>query len=550
MRKKNGRSENPDIPLAAPDREGYAFDKIVILRLVLASVLFAVALTGKLSALLSMLLLVLAAATAGYDLVMTAITDVSAGRYFEAPLIIVFAAVVSFAIGFGSEGAALLILFRIGLLLIGYTKARTVSSAIDFIPPEQDDVVTHVTLLFSNEETGKTALEEKVAGIMGIADKVLIALALIYAVVLPLISDFSYTVSIHRALTLLVIAAPISVLSSLRLCDIVGMGFTAGSGVVYNNSAAFDRTKSVNAAVFDKDGVFSDGRPRVVSVKSGLLQPDVFLKIAAHIAHNSDNPFLRAVAEEYKGEVMTEVIDDSSELPGCGSEIHIKGVSMCLGNRDMMALKGVRVPEEDLRGASTLYLSIADRYVGSITLGEGINPDSASIVADYRAAGVENCTLITGDGSEASAAFAQSLGVTEFYSQCTGEDKLTAVGQSRSKDGDSVLLFLYGGRMDSHSAADIDACMGAAGTNADIFLTQGGIREIPFAMSVSARSGVVEKENVAGTLLIKALIIALTLTGFCNLWFAVFLDLSAGLAAILNAIRVSMPPLFTFRRKD
>ena len=55
MRKKNGRSENPDIPLAAPDREGYAFDKIVILRLVLASVLFAVALTGKLSALLSML---------------------------------------------------------------------------------------------------------------------------------------------------------------------------------------------------------------------------------------------------------------------------------------------------------------------------------------------------------------------------------------------------------------------------------------------------------------------------------------------------------------
>ena len=132
---------------------------------------------------------------------------------------------------------------------------------------------------------------------------------------------------------------------------------------------------------------------------------------------------------------------------------------MCLGNRDMMALKGVRVPEEDLRGASTLYLSIADRYVGSITLGEGINPDSASIVADYRAAGVENCTLITGDGSEASAAFAQSLGVTEFYSQCTGEDKLTAVGQSRSKDGDSVLLFLYGGRMDSHSAADIDACM-------------------------------------------------------------------------------------------
>lgn len=560
MFKRKGKSEISDDPLNAPvddapavdapDREGYTFDKILIGRLVLASVLFAVALTGKMTDLLSAIFLVLSAIAAGYDLVTEAITDVSAGHYFEAPLIIVFSAVVSFAIGFGSEGAALLILFRIGLLLIEYTKARTISSAVDFIPQEQDDVISHMTLLFSDEDTGKTALRNRVSGIMGIVTKVILGAAVVYAVVLPLLSDYNYTVSIHRAITLMVIAAPVSVLSSLRLCDVVGMGFAAASGIVCNSSAAFDRTRNISTVIFDKTGVFSDGKPRIASVKSSLLKTDVFIKIAAHIAHYSLNPAEKAVVDAYQGNVMDEVLKDYKELPGCGSEIIVEGISMCFGNRDMMALKGVRVPDEDIKGASTLYMSIAGRYVGCVTLSEGVNPESAAIVSEYRDAGIENCALISGEDSGASLAFASSVGVAEFYSQCEGDKKLSAVEQSRKNVQDGALLFLYSGQVSHHSAADIDACVDTSDSGADISLTKAGIREIPFAMSVSARSHVVEEENVAGTLLIKVLIIFLTLIGFCNLWFAVFLDMATALGAILNTIRVSMPPLFTFVKKD
>lgn len=436
MFNRRGKSEIADDPLNlptedAPDREGYTFDKLLIGRLVLASVLFAVALTGKMTDLLSTIFLILSAIAAGYDLVTDAITDVSAGRYFEAPLIVVFSAVVSFAIGFGSEGAALLILFRIGLLLIEYTKARTISSAVDFIPQEQDDVVSHVTQLFSDDETGKTELQSHVSDIMRIVTRAILGAAIVYAVVLPLFSDYNYTVSIHRAITLMVIAAPISVLSSLRLCDVVGMGFVAANGVIYNSSAAFDRTKDIRAAIFDKTGVFSDGKPRIASVKSSLLKTDVFIKIAAHIARYSSNPAEKAVVDAYQGDVMEEIIKDYNELPGCGSEIKIEGNSMCFGNRDMMALKGIRVPDEDIKGSSTLYMSIAGRYVGCVTLSEGVNPESGAIVSECRDAGIESFALISGEDSNTSAAFASSVGVTEYYSQCDGSKKLSAVEQCR-----------------------------------------------------------------------------------------------------------------------
>ena len=42
---------------------------------------------------------------------------------------------------------------------------------------------------------------------------------------------------------------------------------------------------------------------------------------------------------------------------------------------------------------------------------------------------------------------------------------------------------------------------------------------------------------------IKALLIFLSMTGHCTLWFAIFIDMAAALATILNTIRVTQAPL-------
>ena len=111
-------------------------------------------------------------------------------------------------------------------------------------------------------------------------------------------------------------------------------------------------------------------------------------------------------------------------------------------------------------------------------------------------------------------------------------------------------MYVYSEPIDCHSPADIDASVGTNSVNSDMFLTENGISWLSGAITASRRSKTVALENVAGTMIIKALIIALTLTGFCNLWFAVFLDMAAALGAILNTIRVSMPPLFTLVKKQ
>lgn len=530
-------------------RGAYSFDKLLVIRLVLSSVLFAVALAVTMPKVVSVIVLILAAAVSGYDIVIDAVNDVSAKNFFGAPLIITFSAVIAFAIGFGIEGAALVILFRIGLLLIDYASAHTKSSALDFIAENDNEALTHISLLFSNPDTGRTAQAEKVGRYMALAAKIIIALGVIYAIVLPLISDNSYTVSIHRALILFIVATPISLVSSLPLADMVGIGFMAANGVLYNSSTAFDAAGKTKTVIFDKEGVFTDGCPRVSTVKSDKLNPQAFVKMAAHVAYKSKQLWAQGVVKAYDGKIMEEITGDFTDLPGCGAEIRINGIPITLGTKELMDSVGAVVPEEDIHEGLVFYMALAGRYVGCLTMAENVDGDAPQVVSDMYGAGIDSCILLSGDGSQESAALAKELGIAEYFAGCDSDMKLSAVEQCRKSSRRGGVMYVYSNAAESHSAADIDVCMGASCPNADIFLSHGGLAWLFAAFSVSKRSGTIATENIIGTLAVKAIVIALCLTGLCNLWFAVFLDMAAALGAILNTIRVSMPPAFSFSKR-
>ena len=58
-------------------------------------------------------------------------------------------------------------------------------------------------------------------------------------------------------------------------------------------------------------------------------------------------------------------------------------------------------------------------------------------------------------------------------------------------------------------------------------------------------------ENAVFAFVIKAILIFLSIVGFCNVWFAIFIDMAAALATILNSIRVTNESLlrsFQYKR--
>ena len=131
---------------------------MIVIRLVVASVIFAVSLIVKMPEFLSIILLVLAAAAAGYDIVLQAMNSIEEGEYFSVPVVVVFIALLSYFIGFAIEGAALILLYQIGLMLINYAEEHTKKSALELLGYQDEAVKAKMAALVSDKEATSMSL--------------------------------------------------------------------------------------------------------------------------------------------------------------------------------------------------------------------------------------------------------------------------------------------------------------------------------------------------------------------------------------------------------
>ena len=163
----------------------------------------------------STILLVVAAALAGYDIIMKAVEAVESGNYFDMPVIVVLTAVLAFFIGFGIEGTALVLLYQIGMLLLNYAKDHTRKAALDLLRDQDDGIAAHMREIVMDEEKTAMSIQQVMSSSAGMVLKLAMLLAVIYAIAMPIITSMSFSVSIHRALIILLVATPFSVVTAI-----------------------------------------------------------------------------------------------------------------------------------------------------------------------------------------------------------------------------------------------------------------------------------------------------------------------------------------------
>ena len=94
--------------------------------------------------------------------------------------------------------------------------------------------------------------------------------------------------------------------------------------------------------------------------------------------------------------------------------------------------------------------------------------------------------------------------------------------------------------------SSIGFAMGAAGTDtaietADVALMDDNLRKIPAFIRLSRTTAEVLKQNIGLALGIKAVFLALAVTGQATLWMAVFADMGASLLVVFNGLRLLRP---------
>lgn len=529
-------------PPKNPSREVGAMDSTLIIRLVIAVVVFAVALIVKMPAFFRIVLCILAALAAGYDVILDAINSVEEGNYFATSLIVVFVAAIGFVIGFGAESAAMVILYQICALAIAYADKRTRASALSLVRDQDEELVSRVRELMQNKDATKMALEKTLGDSAGLILRIAMIIAVLYAILVPLFTAFPFRVSIHRALMIILVSTPASIIAAMPLTALVALCSSARKGVAFQNAAAMEKAGPVNAIVFDKAGVFSEDCPEVLAVQSDVLDRDTFMNFAAHAVYNSEQPLAQAISAVYDQEYKLDVISDFKELPGSGVELKIGGTPVLLATDEYLISRGASLPQTSGAEGQVFHMIIAGRYIGKIIISANVNGDTGALLSEVKDLSIKRCVLLTEDGD---AARAEELGFSEVASANDTAAKLDYV-RELSAPKSSQVMYVYSNGIETHSDAAVDVRVSkkAKSKYADAIALPEAVAGIPDAIALSRRMREVAVTNALFAFGIKAILIFLSIIGYCTLWFAVFVDMAAAIATVLNAFRVTKPSKF------
>lgn len=536
--------KNKKADIKKPLNISAALENMLVLRLVAASVLFAISLILPVPDFAQTILLVISAIIAGYDIVFKAAKELENGNYLATHVVVTLITVLAIFIKFNIEGTALILLYQIGLLLLDYSIEHTKKTAFELLKYQDDDVKAQVKSIIDDELSTEMNICEVMEKSSGGVLRLAMIFAVFYAIALPIITNFSYIVSIHRALMILLIATPMSVIVSIPVAAIVGICYCAQQGIVFNKALALETLGYSQIAVFDKTGIFTEDCPKIIALHSDVMSSESFLSFIAHCLYHSEQPLANAVSDAYEGDYQPEIIDNFKDIPGYGVELSVDGIPVCLAVREYLISRGVDVPDEDNSVGQTYYMTVAGRTMGKIVISSEVNSNLENLVPEMKANKFSRCVLLTDDNREVGQQFAEYMNFTEMYHQCDVEKKLRIVSEI-SKKSKNAVSFFYSSGVEEHSKADLDIRVGRKAKHADAAVHPDCINNIPFAKQIARRVREIAIENALFAFIVKALLIFLSIIGYCNLWFAIFIDFAASIATILNTIRVTSESLMS-----
>jgi Cd2+/Zn2+-exporting ATPase len=382
-----------------------------------------------------------------------------------------------------------------------------------------------------------------------------VAVAVLIAIVPPLVLGAAFYPWFYKALVLLVIACPCALVISTPVTIVSGLAAAARHGILIKGGVYLEQGRQIKALALDKTGTITHGKPVVTDVQL-LSDGDqaLLLQQAASLALRSDHPVSAAIAaywtqQQSQQQPRADEVTDFEALSGRGVKGRIGDSEFLLGNHRLVHEMDMCSPELEARlqvlekqGKTTTILCRDGRVQLLLAVADTVRDSSRDAIAQLKQLGV-SVTMLTGDNAHTARAIADIVQLDDARGDQLPEDKLTVIGELIERHG---YVGMVGDGINDAPAlarAQIGFAMGAAGTDtaletADVALMDDDLRKIPDFIRLSKKTHSVLMQNITIALGIKAVFLALALAGESSLWMAVFADMGASLIVVFNGLRL------------
>lgn len=412
-----------------------------------------------------------------------------------------------------------------------------------------DSTVAKILELVENASSRKAKAETFITRFARVYTPAVVVLALLLAVIPPLLFGGNWSTWIYRALSFLVVSCPCALVISVPLSFFGGLGAASSHGILLKGSNYLESMASLGTVVFDKTGTLTTGKFKVTDIEAVTGSKEELLKLAAYGEYHSNHPIALSVKEAYGESLDKTMIGHVEETAGFGirSELFLDGQTreISVGNIRLMEQLSISVPENQSVIGTTLYVSEGTTYLGSITISDTVREDVPIALKGLKRAGVKKLVMLTGDKPEVGQAVGKALGLDEVHGGLLPGDKVHKVEELLKNQPEGTMLAFVGDGINDApvlARADVGIAMGGIGSDAaveaaDIVIMTDEPSKLTDIILIARKTMKIVKQNIAFAIGVKVVILILSAMGIATMWAAVFGDVGVSVLAILNAVR-------------
>jgi Cd2+/Zn2+-exporting ATPase len=352
-----------------------------------------------------------------------------------------------------------------------------------------------------------------------------------------------------RAITVLVVACPGALLISHPTAMVAAFAAAARLGIMIKQTRTLEAAATVDTVVMDKTGTITTGRFAVSRlVPAEGVDGATLLQAAADAEQSSNHPLARSILETATQariaprpiEGYTEVHGRGVVADGPGGRLHA-GRAAWLVEINPAAREAIESVEARIEGMSGVHVMLGDAYLGAVGLEDKLRVGASGVIDRLRTIGIRRICMFTGDRLSVAKRVGQAVGVDSVEAECLPEEKHAEL-MYLIKRGHRTLV-VGDGINDGPILASADVAMGLSGSDiatnsAGVALMNDDLRLIPFLLDLARRARAVVAQNIAFSLALAVLGLALAATGNVAIWAAPLLYIAGFLVVIFNSLRL------------
>lgn len=424
----------------------------------------------------------------------------------------------------------------------------------------KDTKVSKIITLIEEAQAQKAPSQRFVDSFARIYTPIILLVAILVAILPPLLTGEPSETWIYRALVLLVIGCPCALVIATPVSVVSGLTSLARLGVLVKGGAFLEALGRLKAVALDKTGTITEGKPKVQGCRlfSTKLNEDEMLRVTASLESISTHPLAHAIMAYAADKKITGISHPKNFklINGRGATASLDGHEYFVGNHALAHELGVcnEEIEKHLESIESKALSViivghaphdgcAGEVLAVFEVGDAIKTNAREAIEGLHAAGISTVIMISGDNQKTVNEVSRRVGIDVAKGDLLPDDKVQEIKGLVKK---YRFVGMVGDGVNDAPAlahATVGIAMGAAGTStaietADIALMRDDLIELPKAILQGKRVLNIIRFNIGFALAIKVVFLVLAFAGKSTLWMAVAADAGASVFVTFNALRL------------